>query len=80
MIGVPDDATGAAVVAYVRAPGLPPADVEAAVRSRAAEALAGFKRPTRIEVVDRLPMTLSGRVRKGQLRGLERRRALGLLE
>ena len=80
VIGVPDDETGAAVVAYVRAPGLPPADVEAAVRSRAAEALAGFKRPTRIEVVDRLPMTLSGRVRKGQLRGLERRRALGLLE
>ena len=80
VIGVPDDATGAAVVAYVRAPGQPPAEIEAAVRSRAAEALAGFKRPTRVEVVDRLPMTLSGRVRKGQLRGLERRRALGLLE
>jgi long-chain acyl-CoA synthetase len=80
VIGVPDDATGHAVVAYVRAPDAETAVVVGAVRARCDEALAAFKRPTRIEVVDELPTTLAGRVRKGELRQLERRRALGLLE
>ena len=80
VIGVPDDATGHAVVAYVRAPDAETAAVVEAVRARCDEALAAFKRPTRIEVVDELPTTLAGRVRKGELRQLERRRALGLLE
>ena len=86
VIGVPDDPDapegvgGATVVAYVRAPGQDPAAVTAAVRERCESALAGFKRPGRIEVVEDLPTTLSGRVRKGALRQLERRRALGLLE
>jgi long-chain acyl-CoA synthetase len=80
VIGVPDDATGHAVVAYVRAPDAETAAVVEAVRTRCDETLAAFKRPTRIEVVDELPTTLAGRVRKGQLRQLERRRALGLLE
>ncbi len=80
VIGVPDDATGHAVVAYVRAPGADVAAVAEAVRACCDRSLAGFKRPTRIEVVDELPTTLAGRVRKGELRQLERRRALGLLE
>ena len=80
VIGVPDEATGHAVVAYVRAPDAETAAVVEAVRARCDEALAAFKRPTRIEVVDELPTTLAGRVRKGELRQLERRRALGLLE
>jgi long-chain acyl-CoA synthetase len=80
VIGVPDDDTGLAVVAYVRAPGLDRGEVGDAVREHCAAALAAFKRPSRIEVVDELPTTLTGRVRKGPLRLLERRRALGLLE
>ena len=80
VIGVPDEATGHSVVAYVRAPDAEAAAVVEAVRARCDEALAAFKRPTRIEVVDELPTTLAGRVRKGELRQLERRRALGLLE
>ena len=80
VIGVPDEATGHSVVAYVRAPDAESAVVVEAVRARCDEALAAFKRPTRIEVVDELPTTLAGRVRKGELRQLERRRALGLLE
>ena len=79
-IGVPDDATGHAVVAYVRAPGRDPAQVADAVRAHAEAVLAGFKRPARVEVVDELPTTLAGRVRKGALRQLDRRRALGILE
>ena len=80
VIGVPDDATGSAVVAYVRAPGADPATVVDAVRRRCDGELAGFKRPSRVEVVDELPTSLAGRVRKGALRQLERRRALGILE
>jgi long-chain acyl-CoA synthetase len=68
------------VVAYVRAPGADPDAVEAAVRAHCDERLARFKRPSRIEVVDALPKTVTGKVQKGRLRGIERRRTLGLLE
>ena len=51
-----------------------------AVRDHASRRLARFKQPTRIEVVEELPLTGTGKVQKGRLRGLERRRALGLLE
>jgi len=81
VIGVQDEETGEAVVAYVRAPGADPAAIEAAVRARCEERLARFKQPRRIEVVEELPLTVTGKVQKGRLRGLERRRAaLGLLE
>lgn len=79
VIGVPDDATGAAVVAYVVPAGDVP-DLAERVAAECAERLAGFKRPSRIEVVDSLPRTATGRVQKGRLRGIERRRALGLVE
>jgi long-chain acyl-CoA synthetase len=81
VIGVGDDATGEAVVAYVRAAdGTAPAAVADAVREHCAMRLARFKRPSRIEVVDELPLGVTGKVQKGRLRGMERRRALGLLE
>ena len=80
VIGVEDPQTGEAVVAYVRAPGADPAAVEAAVRDHCTERLARFKQPARIEVVDELPKTVTGKVQKGRLRGIERRRTLGLLE
>jgi long-chain acyl-CoA synthetase len=79
VIGVPDDGTGEAVVAYVRASG-DPDGLEAAVRDHCAARLARFKQPSRIEVVDELPLTVTGKVQKGRLRATERRRALGLLE
>ncbi|MCD4527348.1 class I adenylate-forming enzyme family protein [Nocardioides sp. cx-173] len=80
VIGVEDADTGEAVVAYVVAPGLDAAQVEADVREHCATRLARFKQPSRIEVVDELPLTVTGKVQKGRLRGLERRRALGILE
>ncbi len=85
VLGVPDEQTGEAVVAYV----VPEAgesggpDAEAlvsAVRSAAAEQLAPYKRPVRVEVVTALPRTVTGKIRKGVLRGAERRKALGILE
>jgi long-chain acyl-CoA synthetase len=82
VIGVPDEETGEAVVAYVVA-----ADAEAdadaladAVRAHCAERLARFKQPSRLEVVDELPLTVTGKVQKGLLRGIERRRTKGLLQ
>lgn len=83
VIGVPDEATGEAVVAYVvPVGGLERArtHLEEAVRAHAVIRLARFKQPTRIEVVDALPFTVTGKVQKGRLRGIERRRALGILE
>ncbi|GCD89689.1 class I adenylate-forming enzyme family protein [Nocardioides sp. LS1] len=80
VIGVDDPVTGEAVVAYVRSTDGDPATVEAAVRAHCEKRLARFKQPSRIEVVDQLPLTVTGKVQKGRLRTMERRRALGLLE
>ncbi|MFB9313156.1 AMP-binding protein [Nocardioides plantarum] len=83
VIGVPDDATGEAVVAYVVADAAGAADpqaLEAGVRTACELGLARFKVPSRVEVVEHLPHGVTGKVQKGRLRGLERRRALGLLE
>jgi long-chain acyl-CoA synthetase len=80
VVGAEDPDTGEAVVAYVVAPDADPDIVAADVRRHCETRLARFKRPSRIEVVDELPLTVTGKVQKGRLRGLERRRALGLLE
>jgi long-chain acyl-CoA synthetase len=81
VIGVEDPATGEAVVAYVvPGDGLAADTVADAVRDHCGVRLARFKQPSRIEVVDALPLTVTGKVQKGRLRGIERRRALGLLE
>jgi len=79
VIGVDDPSTGEAVVAYV-VPAAGAEDVATAVREHCAVRLARFKQPTRIEVVEELPLTGTGKVQKGRLRATERRRALGLLE
>jgi len=64
----------------VRASGGDPAATQDACRRHCEARLARFKWPSRIEVVDELPLTVTGKVQKGRLRGIERRRALGLLE
>jgi long-chain acyl-CoA synthetase len=80
VIGVDDEETGEAVVAYVVATRTDPETVEDDVRLHCEQRLARFKRPTRIVVADELPLTVTGKVQKGRLRGIERRRALGILE
>ncbi len=80
VIGAPDETTGEAVVAYVVPPTGRPDGLEDAVREHVGTRLARFKQPPAIEVVEELPLTVTGKVQKGRLRGLERRRALGLLE
>jgi long-chain acyl-CoA synthetase len=80
VIGVADEQTGEAVVAYVVSSGTDPDAVRSAVREHCETRLARFKQPSRIEVVTELPVGVTGKVQKGRLRGIERRRALGLLE
>jgi long-chain acyl-CoA synthetase len=81
VIGVEDELTGEAVVAYVRPAGEVDADeLVAQVRAHCASRLAGFKQPRTIHVTDELPTTGTGKVQKGRLRATERRRALGILE
>jgi long-chain acyl-CoA synthetase len=77
VIGVADELTGEAVVAYVKGSG---ADLIQRVREHCAARLARFKQPSRIELVDELPLTVTGKVQKGRLRAVERRRGVALLE
>jgi long-chain acyl-CoA synthetase len=81
VIGVPDEATGEAVVAYVkprRGSSYAPEELEQAVREHCVVRLARFKQPKEVQVVEELPHTVTGKVAKGRLRA--RRRNLGLLQ
>jgi acyl-CoA synthetase (AMP-forming)/AMP-acid ligase II len=67
VVGVPDATWGENICAViVTAPGaaLDPVDVVAHVR----QSLAGFKVPRHVVVVDELPATASGKIRKADLR------------
>jgi long-chain acyl-CoA synthetase len=66
VVGRPDWRTGEQVVAFVAGAGL---DV-AAIREHCASRLAKFKRPSVVQVVDELPRGITGKVRKGVLRGM----------
>jgi len=81
VVGVDDQRTGEAVVAHVVPDDPDTVDgLEAAVRERCTERLARFKQPSLVHVVDELPRTVTGKVQKGRLRSVARRRALGILE
>ncbi|KKF01197.1 AMP-binding protein [Mycolicibacterium obuense] len=68
VIGVPDPVYGEEVCAWVRMrPGRPALDA-AAVREFASEALAHYKIPRYVHVVDEFPMTVTGKVRKVEMR------------
>lgn len=79
VIGVSDAETGEAVVAYVTAD-RDAAEVEEAVRRHCEARLARFKQPSAVNVVAELPLTVTGKVQKGRLRAVERRRRFGLLD
>lgn len=68
VVGEAHERTGEAVVAYVVAsPGASP-DPDALV-AHAAGRLARYKVPSRVEIVDTLPRSLGGKVRRSELRG-----------
>jgi fatty-acyl-CoA synthase len=68
VVGVPDAKYGEEIVACVipRDPVDPPSTDDLAVYCR--ERLAHYKVPRRVEIVDAFPMTVSGKVRKIELR------------
>jgi long-chain acyl-CoA synthetase len=83
VIGAPDEATGEAVIAYVkprRGTSYTAEELERAVREHCMVRLARFKQPKEVAVVEELPHTVTGKVAKGELRAVQRRRNLGLLE
>lgn len=79
VVGVPDAKYGEEICAWIRMrPGPPPLDVDA-VRAFATGKLAHCKVPRYVHVVDEFPMTITGKVRKVDMRkesarlfGLER--------
>ena len=81
MIGVEDAETGEAVVAYVVAPGAETAARRGRrTRRTASSGWPGSSSPAGSRSSSELPVGVTGKVQKGRLRGMERRRALGLLE
>ena len=88
VVGIPDELTGEAVVAYVRpvAGRFDPAEEAdvAELRRRIQDAcerrLARFKQPARIEVVAALPRTVTGKIAKGRLRRVLRSEGTELIE
>jgi long-chain acyl-CoA synthetase len=82
VIGLPDDATGEAVVAYVvpdPQAGLSQTLLLERVRRHCEERLARFKLPRDVLLVSELPRSVTGKVAKGRLRATEQqRRSMGL--
>ncbi|HET7172924.1 MAG TPA: AMP-binding protein, partial [Nocardioidaceae bacterium] len=68
VVGVPDEKYGEEICAWLRMkPGSPPLDA-AAVRAFCAGRLAHYKIPRYVRVVDEFPMTVTGKVRKVEMR------------
>ncbi|MFI9407411.1 AMP-binding protein [Nocardia sp. NPDC052316] len=79
VIGVPDPKYGEELMAWVRMrEGAAPLDAEA-VREFCAGKLAHFKIPRYVHVVEEFPMTVTGKIRKAEMRELSRG-LLGLAE
>ena len=77
VIGVPDERYGEEICAWIRLkPGRDPLDVDA-VRQFAAGKLAHYKIPRYVLLVDEFPMTVTGKIRKVEMRA-ESVRILGL--
>jgi len=80
VVGVPDEDSGEAVVAFVvHKDGVTDgAALAAEIAEHCRTRLARFKHPSRIDVVEGLPHSATGKVAKGRLRALARSSALNL--
>jgi fatty-acyl-CoA synthase len=77
VVGVPDERYGEEICAWIRLkPGSAPLDADA-VRAYASGKLAHYKIPRYVVLVDEFPMTVTGKVRKVEMRA-ESVRILGL--
>jgi long-chain acyl-CoA synthetase len=72
VVGQPDEVLGEKIVAFVELAGAStPADV-AAIAATASSALADYKVPEKVEVVEKLPRTAAGKIDRAALRGWAR--------
>ncbi len=81
VVGVPDEITGEAVVAFVvpsEGADVSSRELADAVRARCEQRLARYKWPREVTVVEGLPHSANGKVAKGRLRAQARRALLGL--
>jgi long-chain acyl-CoA synthetase len=80
VVGVPDENTGEAVLAFVvpTADVSSPDDLSATIAEHCRARLSRFKHPARVVVVADLPHSPTGKVAKGRLRALARGEALNL--
>jgi long-chain acyl-CoA synthetase len=79
VIGIPDERTGEAVMAYVvTTDDADSGALPGRIAEHCAARLARFKVPAAIEVVDELPHSATGKVAKGRLRARQAREAMGL--
>jgi fatty-acyl-CoA synthase len=68
VIGVPDEKYGEEICAWIRMkPGRPALDADA-VKAFATGKLAHYKIPRYVRIVDEFPMTITGKVRKVDMR------------
>lgn len=77
VVGVPDERLGEVGVAFV-VPSAPGAPTEEELVRWARQRMANFKVPRRVWIVDELPRNATGKVLKGDLRGIARDRESGL--
>jgi acetyl-CoA synthetase len=79
VIGVPDPVRGEAVKAFIKlVEGVDPSpslehEIQQFVRTR----LAAYEYPRHIEFIDELPLTVTGKIRRNELRRLDRERRHG---
>ena len=75
-IGVPDEVRGEVVKAFVvPAPGASASEnLAGALRAHVRERLAAYEVPRELEFVAELPLTVTGKIRRGELRRRERER------
>ncbi len=77
VIGVPDEIRGEVVKAFLllREGTAPSSSLEASVRAHVRTQLAAYEAPREIEFVDEIPLTVTGKVKRSELRSRERSRS-----
>jgi acetyl-CoA synthetase len=76
VIGVPDEFRGQAIKAFIRlVPGVEPSeDLKREIQSFVRRRLAAYEYPRWIEFVDEIPLTVTGKIRRSELRRVEEER------
>jgi len=77
VVGVPDDERGEVIVAFVKADIDDETTLESEVQDLVRERMAAYAYPRRVEVVDDLPQTVTGKIKRRDLREREIERRAG---